>query len=440
MPTLGLCMIVKNEAGVITRCLDSVRPLLDYVLIEDTGSTDGTQQAVADWLADAGIPGVVIEEPWRDFAWNRSHALARLRQVKEIDYVLMVDAGDVVVLEPGFDVAAFKAGLRCDVMEAQVRQGELRWLRPQIGSNRAAIALKGVVFEGLDDSRPLSVAAAQGLHVQSSQEGVRNRNPAKHREDAALLEQALQGEADPHLAARYRFYLAQSYRDAGETEKARAAYLARAALGGCREAVFCSLYEAARLDEALGAPADQVLARYARAAEAAPARAEVNYEAARICVREGRFEEGYQCAKGGLGKPAPVDGLFVRMDVYEYRLLDVFAAAALATGRWAEGEAACERLLAEGRAPSDQRERIAGIQAQAAERRRVAAVAAPGGSDPFLNLLRSGRRRRSRGAPSPSWPPMRRRARPPRTAPKPCTGRPPSAGPTAGSKRGANSP
>ncbi len=43
MPTIGLCMIVKNEAHVITRCLDSVCPLVDHVLIEDTGSTDATR-------------------------------------------------------------------------------------------------------------------------------------------------------------------------------------------------------------------------------------------------------------------------------------------------------------------------------------------------------------------------------------------------------------
>jgi len=41
--TIGLSMIVRNEAAVILRCLDSVRPLLDAVVIEDTGSTDGTQ-------------------------------------------------------------------------------------------------------------------------------------------------------------------------------------------------------------------------------------------------------------------------------------------------------------------------------------------------------------------------------------------------------------
>ncbi|MGW8788902.1 glycosyltransferase, partial [Heyndrickxia sporothermodurans] len=41
--TICLSMIVKNEASVIRRCLDSVRPLIDTWVIIDTGSTDGTQ-------------------------------------------------------------------------------------------------------------------------------------------------------------------------------------------------------------------------------------------------------------------------------------------------------------------------------------------------------------------------------------------------------------
>ncbi len=71
-------MIVKNEAHVVLRCLESVRLLIDYVVIEDTGSTDGTQQIIRDWLWRENLRGVVIEEPWRDFAYNRSHALAKL--------------------------------------------------------------------------------------------------------------------------------------------------------------------------------------------------------------------------------------------------------------------------------------------------------------------------------------------------------------------------
>src|SRR5690242_484513 len=90
--TIGLCMIVKDEAAVIERCLDSVRPLIDYALIEDTGSTDGTQEIVRAYLRRHGIAGEVIEEPWRDFAYNRTHVMARLRDRVSIDYALIMDA------------------------------------------------------------------------------------------------------------------------------------------------------------------------------------------------------------------------------------------------------------------------------------------------------------------------------------------------------------
>jgi glycosyltransferase involved in cell wall biosynthesis len=75
-------MMVKNEAHVILRCLASVRPLVDYVLIEDTGSADGTQEIIRAYLRDNSIPGTVIEEPWRDFGYNRSLALKALRAHK----------------------------------------------------------------------------------------------------------------------------------------------------------------------------------------------------------------------------------------------------------------------------------------------------------------------------------------------------------------------
>lgn len=130
--TIGLCMIVKDEAPVIVRCLQSVRPLLDYVLIEDTGSTDGTQELIREWLAAENLP----DRPWSDFGTNRSSALEALRQRREIEYALVMDADDVLVFASDFNTTAFKGALAADLYSLPIRLGPIRYQRPQLCSNR----------------------------------------------------------------------------------------------------------------------------------------------------------------------------------------------------------------------------------------------------------------------------------------------------------------
>jgi len=370
--TIGLCMIVKNESKVILRCLESVRPLVDYVLIEDTGSTDGTQTMIREWLAQAGLPGEVYGEPWRDFAYNRSHALARLRENIGVDYALISDADDQIVFGADFDVAAFKKNLFQDWYDVELRHGSIQYRCPQICSNRREFRYRGVLHEFLQEPPgPVSRGIAGGFYISSTREGARSQDPDKYRKDAELLEHALQSENDPFMRSRYIFYLARSYRDAGENDKALEYFLKRANLGYWADEVFMSLYTAAQLQEAMGRPFDEVMATYLRASDAAPTRAEALHAASRLCRANDKFAQGYEYARRGLAIALPVGGLFVEPWTYDYGLVDEYAVHAYWTERYQECLEACQRLLREGKMPQDMQDRVRKNADFAAEKIRL---------------------------------------------------------------------
>jgi glycosyltransferase involved in cell wall biosynthesis len=365
--TLGLCMIVKNKSKVVLRCLESVRPILDYVLVEDTGSTDGTQTIIREWLDRVGLPGEVYDEPWRDFGYNRSHALAKLRKQNSIDYALILDADDEFIFEQEFDIAAFKSSLCQDLYDVELvtRDSPCRHRAQQICSNRREFLYRGVLHEFIDTAdRALSWGpgkieseSARGLFISSTRQGSRSQSPDKYREDAQLFEEALLGEKDNFLRSRYTFYLARSYRDAGEKEKALDYFLKRAELGFSIDEIYIGLFSAGQIQQEMGRIED-ALATYRRATETVANRAEALHAASRLCRESKRFAEGYEYARRGLAIPLPLRGLFVEPWRYEYGLLDELAVNAYWIGKYQECIDACQHLLREDKLPAHMNERV----------------------------------------------------------------------------------
>ena len=100
MKKLGLSMIMKNEHHVILRCLESVAPIIDYWVIVDTGSTDGSQQIVKDFFKEKNIPGELIEIEWKDFSTSRNVALNAVES--HVDYGMWIDCDEQLIIQPGF--------------------------------------------------------------------------------------------------------------------------------------------------------------------------------------------------------------------------------------------------------------------------------------------------------------------------------------------------
>ena len=358
MKTIGLCMIAKDEAHVIRRCLSSVLALVDYFLIVDTGSEDGTQQVVRDFLTEHNARGAVIDEPWRDFAYNRTFALRELRKVTDIDYALMIDADDQLLAEDGFDPIAFKSELFHDVYYFRIMNDDLQLFREQLCNNRLEFYYKGVLHEYLEGPTGCTRATAAGFHIESSRTGARSRNPRKYEDDAAAIEKALLTETEPILILRYKFYLAQSYRDCGQSEKALKLYLDRAELGGWKEEIYLSLYNAGLLKEKLGYSDIEIIGTYLKAYECSPGRVEPLHALIKYCHQNGKPAVGYLIGKQAITKTMPAAGSSLQAWVYEYGILDEFSVAAYWAGHYRESLDVCLKLLADGKIPADQRARI----------------------------------------------------------------------------------
>ncbi len=357
--TITLCMIVKNEAHVIERCLASVMPLLDYWVIVDTGSTDGTQEKIKKFFKNVGIKGELHERPWKDFGHNRSEAL-ELAQKTDTDYALMIDADEVLVFEPGFDPIKFKETMTADLYNIFAQFGQTRYHRPQMTSNKKPFYYRGVLHEYVDCKTEIGTRDfARGFMNTPIQDGARSSDPEKYKKDAVKFEEALAtGKVEEKDFNRYHFYLAQSYRDSQQWEKALAAYMKRADLGGWNEEVFYSLYQAGRIMEILQKPVDNILQVYFKAYQVAPWRAESLWAAARLCREFSRFDQGYRFAKQGIKVRYPEGALFVGQGIYDWAIIDEFAIAAYWTGNYRDSRMASVQLLQQNKFPPDQKERI----------------------------------------------------------------------------------
>jgi tetratricopeptide (TPR) repeat protein len=99
-----LASIVKNESKIILRMLESVLPVVDFVCISDTGSTDDTISKAKKYLKDKKTKFRFFNDKWSDFGTNRSLSIANAKKAfPEADYLLFIDADMVLKVSDTFD-------------------------------------------------------------------------------------------------------------------------------------------------------------------------------------------------------------------------------------------------------------------------------------------------------------------------------------------------
>lgn len=334
--TVCLNMIVKNESHVITRCFDSVLPLIDTWVIFDTGSTDGTQKVIKEYMKKKNIPGELHERPWVNFGHNREEALVVAKE--KADYVLIMDADDTLSFTDAFELPPLTA----DSYLIASNCGGMEYFIPRLLKSRCDWHWEGVLHEYVSAKDAVSRETLPNVEYMYLCDGARANDPEKYLKDVKILEEAL--AKDPSNS-RYMFYLAQSFASAGDFKSSIDHYQKRVDMGGWPEEVFWSLLQIARLQERLEYDPKIVEASYIKALKYRPTRPEPFFYLASKARLNNDFKKGYQLTKIAIDLPPSNDTLFLEKWTYDAVLFE-YSICSYYTGKFEESLQACDKLLA----------------------------------------------------------------------------------------------
>ena len=330
-----LNMIVKNESKIIERCLKSVYHLIDTWCIVDTGSTDGTQDIIKEFLKDK--PGELIERPWVNFGHNRNEALGLARQWGE--WILLTDA-DMILVDDGFDKSSLNTNI--DAYDVVQDNHGIRYDNFRLLNTKKEWQCIGVTHEYYSPTEELKTRGKiSQLWFNDISDG--GSKSDKFERDIKLLTQGLIDEPKNH---RYMFYLAQSYRDTGVYASAYEWYIKCSESTHWDEEKFFSLYMAAYSLNRMGKPLEEISAAYMKAWLSRPWRIEPIFELA-ACYRDQKmWAHAYQLLKMCATTDYPTgDLLFITSGLYEGTSIDEFAIACFWAGKFDESIACCKKLL-----------------------------------------------------------------------------------------------
>ncbi|MFC5542707.1 MAG: glycosyltransferase [Bacilli bacterium] len=211
MVTISLCMIVKDEENVLERCLNSVKDLVDEIVIADTGSSDRTKE-IARKYTDK-----VFDFEWEDdFSAARNFAFQQATK----DYIFWMDADDVLLDEDREKFKKLKEQLPSEVDAVSMlyhlafdeyNNPTFSFRRYRLVKREKNFVWKGAVHEYLEVSGKVLHSDTAITHRREKKEDSSDRN-------LKIYEKRLKkGE---EFTPRDLFYYSNELKDHGQYEKA----------------------------------------------------------------------------------------------------------------------------------------------------------------------------------------------------------------------------
>lgn len=358
--TVCLCMIVKNESKVITRCMESVKGFVSYFCICDTGSTDDTVKVIEEYLSKNGLKGVVHKHEWVNFAHNRNLSFQLGKGL--CDYRMTLDADEVIVPliedKPALDkhvvsLPDFKGTDRVDV---KTHLGNCVYSRFQFYRDPLHWKWEYPVHEicGCPDSTT-SLLIKNMCNIPRT-DGARSVDPKKYLRDALQFEKFI---LDHPEDTRAWFYLAQSYRDGGQPKKALDAIDTALKFSTWAEERYILRLRKARYSMQTGVNTATAVGMLLEAYNERPSRPEALGSLLSLYRGLDQFHSGVLIGEKLLSMPYPVkDILFVEKDFHQYRIKDDLSVCYYWTGAYAKSLALTTDLLDLPDIPQQHKQRI----------------------------------------------------------------------------------
>ena len=313
-PTLCLNMIVKNESKIITRLFDSISHFLDSYCICDTGSTDNTIDIIEKYFAEKNIPGRVVNEPFKNFCYNRNFALNAAAGLS--DYILLMDADMILEIKDFNKYDLLLADSHCILQGSD----DFYYYNLRIVKNDGLYSYCGVTHEYIN-TPPNSIKSnvqKNKLFIRDIGDGGSKSN--KIERDIKLLTDGINEEPKNE---RYHFYLANSYHDCGKYTEAIDYYEKRIHLGGWYQEIWYSYYRIGNCYKKMGEDS-KAITSWMNGYDYSQERLEGLYEIIkhyRIISKHKLAFIFYELAMKILKKNNAIDDyLFLHKDVYTYKL------------------------------------------------------------------------------------------------------------------------
>jgi len=347
---LILTQIMKNEAHVAHRMLNSIKPIVDGIVIIDTGSTDDSINIVRKWGEDNGVETYVFERPFDNFEASRNESFKRAREIfltkndGHTYYNFWLDFDEQIELDSKFN----KQKIDKDLYMFNTYIGAMKYTRNELCRLDKPFRFYGVCHEFIVcDDKNITSGLLEGLVVRVKMDGGswQSNIPSKYLSHAHILEKYIN---DSRQDPRWIFYTAQSYHDSAcvpdnkdeNDERLRRSmkfYKERVSRpDGYPEEIFYAQYRIGTIMRAMEEPWNLALNELLKAYSFDPLRGEPIKAIIDYYLAVGEWHNAYLFSSFGKKNfhnknPYPTRLLFVDETLYEWKFLEAHSAACFYT-------------------------------------------------------------------------------------------------------------